>query len=768
MNHRSEPSGRQSLRKTALGLVVIMALLGAARIETRAAIDAFLPPSATGWHLIHADEFDGTTLNSGFWDTCDFQRIGTGCYGNVSGELSFFQPDDVLVQNGNLRLRAQQRNFNDANGGTHHFSSGIVGSANRFNFLYGYLEARIKIPKGRGFWPAFYTLPVNRRANAPEIDVVETLGTDTTTAYLTYHFPDAPPPNHQTQGVYVSPVELSADYHIYSVDWQPGLIVYYIDGVERFRTTDRVTNEIAQIGMFLTVGINWNGNGFTDGSSIFPSYLDVDYVHVWQRGPDSNTIADPLGAFDKVFGVTSGLGPDTGNAGSFRGDATRWARKQGGTQSAIWKMNGMSSFAATAFFWPGEALQHFQFQTSTDGRAFNAFTPGIADLGGDWKQINYTVNPPAGTTYVKVIWPNQATLWAGELASVNVTGNGVVPPTPTTGAPTATPVGPTATPAPGGTSVFDPLNDFTRSFAHTGNLQFFSELPQYFQNDPARLARSVTTGESVTWNLSGMAAFTATAYFWPNAAVGDFTFFASPDNAAFTQVTPSITPRGGDWQRVDYALSLPAGTNFVRVGFPASTQTWSPQLASVGYSTGATGPGFTTVTDDLANLNTISGRSGTQLTIDTQFPGNFAGDGARLMRLSSNAEFVTWTLNGMRTFKATTFFWPSEPVLPFTFATSADGAIFQNATPVATNLGGDWTRIDYGITLPAGHKVVKMSFPANARTWSPQIGSARYTNNPSVTLQALSLNDAPSTMTVPAAWFPSGLNTRVHLPLLAR
>ena len=91
-------------------------------------------------------------------------------------------------------------------------------------------------------------------ANSQQIDIFELLGNDPTLAFLTYHFEGIPfsDPNRQTQLVAVNNNDFSKDWYTFGVDWRPGEIVWYINGVEQFRTTDRVPDEA--MNLLLTFG----------------------------------------------------------------------------------------------------------------------------------------------------------------------------------------------------------------------------------------------------------------------------------------------------------------------------------------------------------------------------------------------------------------------------------------------------------------------------------------------------------------------------------
>jgi hypothetical protein len=174
-------------------------------------------------------------------------------------------------------------------------------------------------------------------------------------------------------------------------------------------------------------------------------------------------------------------------------------------------------------------------------------------------------------------------------ATLQPTNTSVPSPTNTpVPSPTNTPVAPTATPNSGATIV-DPLNDFSRIVAASSSpgFTFDNAYAEYFGSDASRLMRTGPGQAWATWQQNGMSQFVATTFFWTGEAVNHFTFFASGDNENFSSVTPSIANLGGEWIKVIYTLSLPAGTNFVRVVFANNTISWTPQISEVRYSSGS-------------------------------------------------------------------------------------------------------------------------------------------------------------------------------------
>jgi beta-glucanase (GH16 family) len=149
-------------------------------------------------------------------------------------------------------------------------------------FTYGYLEVRCKLPSGRGFWPAVWMLP-GSGAQFPEIDLLEILGHAPNQHFMHFHFVDARGTQHGP-GHHWSGPDFAAGWHTFALDWSPQAIVWYVDGVERWRYTDTavIPAEPMYIMINLAVGGSWPGE--PDVRTVFPNYFDIDYVRVWKKG----------------------------------------------------------------------------------------------------------------------------------------------------------------------------------------------------------------------------------------------------------------------------------------------------------------------------------------------------------------------------------------------------------------------------------------------------------------------------------------------------
>jgi beta-glucanase (GH16 family) len=234
--------------------------------------------------LIWQDEFNGTALDAANWNI----STGNGCpalcgYGN--NELQSYEAGNLTVNNGTLKILAKQENIGGAN-----YSSGKVTSKDKAKFTYGRYEARIKLPKGDGLWPAFWMLsndePYGTWPKSGEIDIMEYVATnnDETLGYI--HYGDFWP-NNKNQGkkYKVSNTNLSDDFHVFAIEWEPNIIRWYIDGVLFSTKTNTDVSPSAwpfdqDMYMILNVAVGGNLGGAVN-NSMLPATMEVDYVRVY-------------------------------------------------------------------------------------------------------------------------------------------------------------------------------------------------------------------------------------------------------------------------------------------------------------------------------------------------------------------------------------------------------------------------------------------------------------------------------------------------------
>ncbi|HEU5152587.1 MAG TPA: glycoside hydrolase family 16 protein [Iamia sp.] len=231
--------------------------------------------------LVLSDDFDGTALGP-TWGTCHWWGPD-GCTILTNDELEWYQPGQVTVGEGVLRLTAEPGSV-VAHGRHFPYVSGMVSSGRagdrrqdrpRFALTYGRVEVRFRIPRGTGTWPALWMLPVSNE-ELPEIDLLEVRGQAPDLPSMTLH-----PERGPRQRREVRTADLSRGWHTIALDWAPGLLVWTLDGVERFRVTGAaVPSEPMHLVANLAVG---GDAGTPTAATRFPATFLVDRVRVWER-----------------------------------------------------------------------------------------------------------------------------------------------------------------------------------------------------------------------------------------------------------------------------------------------------------------------------------------------------------------------------------------------------------------------------------------------------------------------------------------------------
>ena len=109
---------------------------------------------------------------------------------------------------------------------------------------------------------------------------MEIIGQEPDTLHMHVHFLDSDGNLVSEGSDWIGP-DFSADWHTFAVDWQPDVIIWYVDGIERWRYTGNIQARPMYLLANLAVGGDWPGA--PDDSTPFPSYYEIDYIRVWKR-----------------------------------------------------------------------------------------------------------------------------------------------------------------------------------------------------------------------------------------------------------------------------------------------------------------------------------------------------------------------------------------------------------------------------------------------------------------------------------------------------
>jgi beta-glucanase (GH16 family) len=225
-----------------------------------------------GWQLTFNDEFDGAGLDQTKWvPHYTYDAI-------INHELQAYIPDAFIISDGILHITAKHEAGVQA-GRTQSYTSGAMTTFGKFSQMYGYFEIHCKLPKGKGFWPAFWLLSDSKQW-PPEIDIFENLGHENHKLHFTNHW-KGPDGKNRGKGQEKDGSDYTADFHTIAIDWEPNSIIWYVDDVEQCRVTDNIPKETMYVLVNLAVGGDWPKS--PDQNTPFPSSLDVDYIRVYQH-----------------------------------------------------------------------------------------------------------------------------------------------------------------------------------------------------------------------------------------------------------------------------------------------------------------------------------------------------------------------------------------------------------------------------------------------------------------------------------------------------
>jgi beta-glucanase (GH16 family) len=240
-------------------------------------------PVPAGWKLIWNDEFDSSTINKSNW-TFD---LGAGGWGNGEVENYTARTENARVEKGNLVIEARQEKYQGS-----YYTSARLKTQGLQAFQYGRIEARLKVPTGAGFWPAFWMLGSSfNGTNWPgcgEIDIMEYVGKEPDLVVGTLHGPGYSGAGGLTKWNRQK-YNIADDFHTYAIEWEQDQISWLYDGVKysTYTRSDVGSNRkwVFEQPFFIILNLAVGGTmaGPVGMKTVFPAQLLVDYVRVYQR-----------------------------------------------------------------------------------------------------------------------------------------------------------------------------------------------------------------------------------------------------------------------------------------------------------------------------------------------------------------------------------------------------------------------------------------------------------------------------------------------------
>lgn len=316
----------------ALGLIVLLATSNISPTKTQYLDDKEISACP---QMIWSDEFDEAELDASKWECIVGDGCDVGLCGWGNNELEVYTKDskNIRIEDGKLVIEAHIANSTEKNSdnefispATRKYTSAKIASQRLADFatVGRRFEARIRLPQGKGIWPAFWMLPSKDRfggwPKSGEIDIMENIGKEgSNTVHGTLHYGhDWPSDQYAEEGIRLDQKvfgNFSEIFHIFSADVDESEIRFYVDNILFSTKTQEDLfpynwpfREEFYFIINLAVGGNWPG--FPDHSTVFPQQLVVDYVRVYKGqfwGIDGPQLVD---SFEKDVNYTI-FGDDT-------------------------------------------------------------------------------------------------------------------------------------------------------------------------------------------------------------------------------------------------------------------------------------------------------------------------------------------------------------------------------------------------------------------------------------------------------------------------
>ncbi len=225
---------------------------------------------------IWAQEFEENSLDTNVWN----YEIGNGDNGWGNGEAQYYTDQNAEVSDGTLKIHAIAEETEGFN-----YSSARITTQDNFEFQYGRVEVRAKLPSAGGTWPAIWMLGENFDEvgwpTTGEIDIMEHVGNNLGEVLGTLHFPGNSGGEGISQGTTVENV--ATEFHTYEMEWSQEHIVFLVDGDVYHEFTNMQETPFVDHSFFLILNVAMGG---TLGGNIDPNFtqdtMEIDYVRVYQ------------------------------------------------------------------------------------------------------------------------------------------------------------------------------------------------------------------------------------------------------------------------------------------------------------------------------------------------------------------------------------------------------------------------------------------------------------------------------------------------------
>ena len=232
--------------------------------------------------VVWSESFDGEAVDDARWEIQEGDGCAIGLCGWGNEELQWYQSENAVVEDGMLHIIARRENA-----GGRAYTSARLRTQGKGEWTFGRFEARIRLPRGQGIWPAFWMMPTDPKyggwPRSGEIDVMENVGHEPDRIHGTVHFGTG---SSLSSALTLHNETFSDGFHEFAIERSPGSITWFVDGFayHEVRESDVAPHtwpfdEPFHFLLNVAVGGRWPGS--PDQTTIFPDTMSVDYVHAY-------------------------------------------------------------------------------------------------------------------------------------------------------------------------------------------------------------------------------------------------------------------------------------------------------------------------------------------------------------------------------------------------------------------------------------------------------------------------------------------------------
>jgi len=234
--------------------------------------------------LVWSDEFDASSLNTQYWayDLGDGTAEGIPGWGNNEAQFYTNKSKNSYLKNGFLYIDAYKESI-----GGKDYSSARIKTQSKFNFTYGKVKIRAKLPKSVGTWPAFWLMGESISEvgwpRCGEIDILEQNGQEKSKILGTVHWQNEADNTYASYSRSYSTGGLTDDFKLYTLEWTPSSIKLFVESTQFYEMTLTETMPFDQ-PFFLLINLALGGTlGGNIDDGFYTDSLIVDYIRVYQN-----------------------------------------------------------------------------------------------------------------------------------------------------------------------------------------------------------------------------------------------------------------------------------------------------------------------------------------------------------------------------------------------------------------------------------------------------------------------------------------------------